>query len=163
LHLTLDANRTGPMYELSTASHTEWTWHSTHQQGTTLPAPWNCSDATPGTDCAVEPLMTVGYTVNNMDDYGIVSPEIAQGVDLTFGHIDGAASSAITDATVQYSTDDGATWQNATVTSTGNGTYHAGYVIDAIGGTEFVSLKVTAHDAAGGALTETTTRAYKLD
>ncbi|HJP79638.1 MAG TPA: hypothetical protein VJ914_35530 [Pseudonocardiaceae bacterium] len=161
LHLTLDATRTGPMYALSTASHTEWTWPSTHQQGTALPAPWTCSDRSQGTDCSVEPLLSAGYHVDNLDLTGTVSREVAQGVDLTFGHIAGATASPITGATVRYSTDDGATWQNATVTSTGNGGYHAAYVINAFNAA-YVSLKVTAHDAAGGAITETTTRAYRL-
>lgn len=163
LHLSLDANRTGPMYALSTASHTEWTWPSTHQSGTTLPAPWSCSDQAPSSDCSVEPLMTVGYNVNNTDLTGtIFYTGLAQGVDLTFGHIDGAASAAISDAALQYSTDDGKTWQNATVTNTAPGKYHASYVINTLDDT-YVSLKTTAHDAAGGAITETITRAYELN
>jgi hypothetical protein len=163
LHLSLDANRTGPMYALSTASHTEWTWPSTHQSGTTVPAPWSCSDQAPSSDCSVEPLMTVGYNVNNTDLTGtIFYTGLAQGVDLTFGHIDGAASAAISDAALQYSTDDGKTWQNATVTNTAPGKYHASYVINTLDDT-YVSLKTTAHDAAGGAITETITRAYELN
>jgi hypothetical protein len=164
LHLTLNANRTGPMYALSTASDTEWTWPSTHQQGTTLPAPWACDDQAPGSNCSVEPLMTVGYDVDNMDLTGTVSSGLAQGVGLTFGHIAGATTdAAISDATVQYSTDDGATWHNATVAGSGSGKYHASYVIDQTVADTYVSLKVTAHDAAGGAITDTITRAYVLN
>ena len=163
LRLTLDASRTGPMYALSTATHTEWTWPSTHQQGTSLPAPRTCSDQTQSTDCSVEPMMTVGYHIDNMDLNGIVSSGVAQGVDLTFGHIDGAANSAISDAFLQYSTDDGRTWQNATVTNTAPGRYHASYVIDSLTADTYVSLKTTAHDATGGALTESITRAYVLN
>ena len=151
------------MYALSTATHTEWTWPSAHQNGTTLPAPWNCSDTAPGTNCSVEPLMTVGYNIDNIDLTGTnYYTGAAQGVDLTFGHIDGAANSAISDAALQYSTDDGRTWQNATVTNTAPGKYHASYVINTLAD-GYVSLKVTARDATGGAITETTTRAYELN
>jgi hypothetical protein len=164
LHLSLDASRTGPMYALSTASHTEWTWPSTHQSGTTVPAPWTCSDQSQSTDCSVEPLMTVGYNIDNLDLTGTAPAYLGQGVDLTFGHIDGSASNAaISDATLQYSTDDGKTWQNATVTNTAPGKYHASYVIGTITPDTYVSLKVTAHDATGSAITETITRAYVLN
>jgi hypothetical protein len=162
LHLTVDANRTGPMYTLGTATHTEWTWPSTHEEGSTLTAPWQCSDQAPGTNCSVEPLMTVGYDVNNMDTTGTVPSYLPQGIDLTFGHLDRAATSAITDAALQFSTDDGATWQNATVSPSGNGKFHASFVVDATAPGELVTLKATAHDAAGGAITETLTRAYAL-
>ncbi|MFI9383519.1 hypothetical protein [Kutzneria sp. NPDC052558] len=162
LHLTVDANRTGPMYTLGTATHTEWTWPSAHQEGGSLPAPWLCSSQGSDTKCAVEPLMTVAYDVSNMDLTGAVSPSLTQGVDLTFGHLDQAAVSAITDASVQFSTDDGATWQDATVSATGNGKFHASFVVNATRPDELVTLRTTAHDAAGGAITETLTRAYAL-
>lgn len=163
MELMLDANRTGPMYALSTSTHTRWTWRSAHQQGTTLPAPWTCSDSgLPANDCAVEPLMNVEYGIDNIDGFGVANGEAAQGVGLTFGHIDGAATSVITGATVQYSTDDGATWHDATVTGTGAGHYHASYVIDELHSGTFVSLKVTAQDAAGGSISESITRAYQL-
>jgi len=160
LRLTLDANRTGPMYRLGTATHTEWTWRSTHQQGTTLPAPWQCSEQAAGDNCAVEPMMTVSYDVNNMDTTGTVPSDLTQGIDLTFGHLD--LGSAITDAALQYSTDDGASWQNGSVSPSGNGKFHASFVVNATAPGEYVTLKVTAHDAAGGAITETLTRAYVL-
>lgn len=60
--------------------------------------------------------------------------------------------------TVQYSTNDGATWQNATVTGSGNN--RTATVTNPSSG--FVSLRVTATDWAGYSVTQTTIRAYKI-
>jgi subtilisin family serine protease len=60
--------------------------------------------------------------------------------------------------TVQYSTNDGATWQNATVTGLGNN--RTATVTNPASG--FVSLRVTATDFAGNSVTQTTIRAYQI-
>jgi hypothetical protein len=84
------------------------------------------------------------------------APAGAQAVGLTIGHQELGATPAITSASAAVSFDDGATWQPASVAGSG-GTRSA--VFDAPAGS-YVSLRVTAHDAAGGSITETIKRAY---
>jgi hypothetical protein len=163
LGLTIDAGRTGPMYRQSTASHTEWTWKSQHVEGVTLPNALYCArgDNGPDRSCAVEPLLTLGYAVGGLrlDGSTVSGP---QGLDLTVGHLQQSTASAITGATVQYSTD-GTSWQDATVTARGGGVFHADFTAttETFRGTD-VSLRVTASDAAGATIAETVTAAYHV-
>ncbi len=163
LGLTVDAGRTGPMYHQSTASHTEWTWKSRHVEGATLPPALYCARGDDGPDrsCAVEPLLTVGYTVGGLrpDGSTLSGP---QSLDLTVGHLQQSAASPAAGATVQFSTD-GTTWQDATVSPRGDGVFHADFTAatEAFRGTD-VSLRVTASDAAGATIAETITAAYHV-
>ena len=63
---------------------------------------------------------------------------------------------AVTGVTAQYSLDNGATWRQATVTGAG-GAWTLAFGAPA---GSYVSLKVSAADAAGGKLTETVIRAF---
>ncbi|MBV9843888.1 MAG: hypothetical protein JOZ47_02275 [Kutzneria sp.] len=164
--LVLDATRTGPMYTQSTRSHTEWTWTSTHQQGSTLPDAFVCAPRRPGVppdrSCAVEPLLTLGYDVQGMSFAGGVGNG-AQGVDVTVGHLQQSTASPITGASLRYSTDDGKTWLDATTTSTGDGTFHAAFDASAPDyHGAYLSLRTTATDSAGSRIDETLVDAYRL-
>ncbi|WP_344312292.1 hypothetical protein [Fodinicola feengrottensis] len=159
IRMVLDATREGPAYKLSTQSHTEWTWRSQHQTGPTLPAGYRCAlgDQPPDNNCAVEPLMTVQTTIGGMSVHGTVAGG-RQVVDVQLGHLPTAKPAAITGATVDFSTDDGKTWRPATVRSLGGGKFTACYTAT----TGFVTLRESGTDAAGGAISETVTRAYQL-
>lgn len=61
--------------------------------------------------------------------------------------------------TVQYSTDDGATWQAATMS--GSGTSRTATLTHP-NITGFVSLRATATDFAGNSVSQTTIRAYRI-
>ncbi|MET8849522.1 hypothetical protein [Amycolatopsis sp. NPDC004625] len=163
LGLTVDAGRTGPMYHQSTASHTEWTWKSQHVEGGRLPPALYCARGDDGPDraCAVEPLLTLQYAVGGLRPDGS-TPSGPQSLDLTVGHLQQSTPSAVTGATVQYSTD-GTTWLDATVTARGDGVFHAAFpaTTEAFRGTD-VSLRVTASDAAGATITESVTAAYHV-
>ncbi|WP_370946862.1 hypothetical protein AB5J62_04620 [Amycolatopsis sp. cg5] len=159
--LSLDASRIGPMYTLATTSHTEWTWKSQHVDGATLPGAFVCTSGTQDRACAVEPLLTLGYSVGNLSLAGRTQAG-PQYVDLTVGHLQQATASAITSVTTQFSLDDGATWADAATTGQ-DGKFRAAFTAsfpDFRGG--FVSLRVTARDEAGGAITETITRAFQV-
>ncbi|MEV4315891.1 hypothetical protein [Actinocrispum sp. NPDC049592] len=167
--LTLDATREGPMYVQSTGSHTEWTWKSGHVAGATLPKGLYCEwfkGEPPTRDCSVEPLMTLTYALGDLDVNGMTHGG-PQTLDLTVGHLQSVAGSAITGATVQYSID-GGDWQDASVTalsneSPGNGSYRAAFTAFSPNfGGSLVSLRVTATDAAGGQIAETITNAYRI-
>lgn len=164
LGLTLDAGRSGPMYLQSTATHTEWTWKSGHVGDAQLPPALACrllKFEPPDRACAVEPLLTLGYAVGSLRPDGSTLPG-PQGLDLTVGHLQQTAASAVTGATVQYSTD-GTTWQDATVTAQAGGVFHAAFTatLNDFRGA-YVSLRVTASDAAGATISETITRAYHV-
>ncbi|MFL6074494.1 MAG: hypothetical protein ACJ73S_13960 [Mycobacteriales bacterium] len=161
VRLVLDAGRGGPNYPLSTATHTEWTWRSAHTSGRTLAAPLACEPnkgGPPDRDCAAEPLLTLSYAVDRLAVDGSAAGG-RQGLDLTVGHLQQAAGGPVTGATVQYSTDDGATWHDTTVTRCGGGTFRASFTA---AGPGYVSLRVHAADGAGGEITETVQRAYRL-
>jgi hypothetical protein len=162
VRLVLDATRDGPMYSLSTGSHTEWTWRSAHQQGSTLPQGLVCRfnrGGPPDRDCAVEPLLTLAYAVDGMRVDGSV-PAGVQGLNLTVGHLQQASAAPVTGATVEYSLDDGATWRKTAVRPRVDGTFRAASATPGAG--RYVSLRVTAADGAGGRISETVRRAYRL-
>jgi hypothetical protein len=165
LELTLDATREGPMYLMSTTSHTEWTWKSQHVEGRTLPAPYACEQSNggqPPRDCATEPLLTLQYSIGGLNLNGVAA-QGPQSVDLTVGHIQPAAASDVTGATLQFSLDNGATWQDAAVAGQANGAFRATF--DAAGPTSRgvdVALRVTATDADGGRISETLLHAYRI-
>jgi len=100
--------------------------------------------ATPGSTPAV---LDVGYAVRGLDLRGTV-PRTTR-VTVTAG--------AVTGARLWWSADDGATWHRVPL-DTRHGA-HTG-VVRAPRGTEHVSLRVEARDAAGGTVRQTVTRAY---
>jgi len=160
VRLVLDASRTAPIYPLSTASRTVWTWRSAHEAGARLPAGWGCVLGRYGTAtghaCAVQPMMTLAYAVRGLSLAGSAPPG-RQVVHVTAGHLQLATAAAVTRAAVSVSFDGGKTWRRAKVTGHG-GSYAAAFRAPA-GVT--VSLRSSAADAAGGAVTETILNAYQ--
>jgi hypothetical protein len=59
---------------------------------------------------------------------------------------------------MRVSFDGGKTWRPATVTALGGGRFRAAFTAPA---GAFVTMRVTAADAAGGSVTETIFRAYQ--
>ncbi len=75
----------------------------------------------------------------------------------------GATPSAVTVNSVEFSDDDGATWQPATVAKDGDNNWQACLTNPtADHGTGFVSLRIKATNALGNQLEQTTIRAYGL-
>lgn len=68
-------------------------------------------------------------------------------------------ASGLNTVTVQYSTNDGATWSNATVTGSGATRTVTVTHPDTTG---FVSIRATATDFAGNAVQQTVIRAYRI-
>ena len=98
IRFTLDASITGARYPLSPASHTVWTWPSSHEASATVPRGWACrwvGAAAPhlrGRDCAAEPMMTLGYRVAGLALDGS-APAGRQAITLTVGHLQLAGGS----------------------------------------------------------------------
>jgi len=162
VRFTLAAARTGKPYRLSTASRTVWTWRSAHETGATLPPNWYCYNPPPGLikylprHCAVEPMMTLRYQVAGMALNGS-APAGRQVLTVTTGHLQLAKAASVTGASVQVSFDGGKTWHRASVTALGGERFRAEFTAPA---STDITLRTTAHDAAGGSITETITRAY---
>ena len=162
IKLTLNAFLHGSDFPLSAASQTVWTWPSAYQPAATLPRGWYCTE-NPDTgartyDCAVQPLMTLEYGVPGMALDGSV-PAGSQVLNLTVGHLQLAKAAKVTGAQVSVSFDGGQTWQPAQVTSAGPGQFRAAFTAPA---GQDVTLRTSATDAAGGAITETITNAYRV-
>jgi hypothetical protein len=160
VRFVLTASRASAPYPLSATSHDVWTWHTSPQPGATIPAPWLCDfavgPAAKDRQCAVQPMITLGYHVAGLGLDGATSPG-KQSVVITAGHIQLAPRIPVATASVQVSIDGGKTWQPAEVTSQGAGRFLASFT--AAGGAA-VSLRVTARDSAGNGLTETILGAY---
>ncbi len=159
IRFVLDAATWGADYPLSPSSQTVWTWPTAAEPHAEVPASWYCGFTASFNlqrQCAVQPLLTLSYQVQGLSLIGLTAPG-PQEIDVSVGHVQLAAQSAITGASAQYSLNDGQSWQAASVSSTGAGQFQIGF--DAPAGVD-VTLRFTAKDAAGGSITETVVRAY---
>lgn len=138
----------------STQTTLDETFVSSATSGGSLPAKWNCS-ATGAGACRVLPLLQVHVPLPETLDGRL--PVGRSTVPFTVEHVQGAVASAIRSAGLATSTD-GRTWTAAPVTALGSGRFAAAVTNPRAGAA--VSLRVTATDAAGGSLTQTTTDAY---
>jgi hypothetical protein len=161
IKFVLSASRASAQYHLSATSRDVWTWHSRPEPGATIPAPWLCNFA-PGPAsrdrrCAVQPMMTLRYSVAGLGIDGAAKPG-NQAITITAGHIQLAPQVPVTQAGVQVSFDGGKTWQPAQVRPLGSGRFRATFTAPP---SAEVSLRSTADDLAGNGLTETILNAYQ--
>jgi hypothetical protein len=105
----------------------------------------------------MQPMMTLGYRVARLA-LNETAPPGRQAFGLTVGHGPLTHAARITGATVQVSFDNGRTWHDAALSGRA-GHYTASYT--AAAGRD-VTLRISAADAAGGRITETITRAYRI-
>ena len=102
-------------------------------------------------------MMTLRYAVRGLSLAGM-APAGRQVVDLTAGHLQLVKPIAVSKVTMAVSVDGGKTWRQARVTGH-DGRYRA--VFGAPAGA-YVMTRTAARDAAGGSVTETITRAYRV-
>ena len=159
IQFSLSTAESARLNPLSTASRTVWTWRSARVSGIRLlPPGWTCQPgAIADRACAVQPLMTLRYSVVGLGLNGAAAPG-QQVVNILVGHLQLARAAKITGARVSVSFDHGKTWLAARMTGSG-GRYAA--VFRAPPGAQ-VTLRTSASDAAGGAITETITNAYQV-
>jgi hypothetical protein len=125
---------------------------------TTVSAVWSFnSDSVDPNSILRLPLWSVTFKPNLNATNNAPAGSFA--IPLTAVSQPGSPVAGINTITVQYSTNDGATWQNATVT--GSGVNRTATVTNP-GTTGFVSLRATATDFAGNSVTQTTIRAYRV-
>lgn len=142
--MLLESTPDDPAYRLSTSVTGEWEFHAR-------------SDVADG---ALPPLLDTTWDVRGLDPSG--SAPGTTRVRVEVGYQDGAYdTSSVEGARLWWSADDGDTWHRAGVTRAGDGVYDA--TVKAAPGSEHVSLKVEAWDAAGGSVAKTVVRAYAVD
>ncbi|WP_328608831.1 hypothetical protein OG943_06840 [Amycolatopsis sp. NBC_00345] len=129
---------------------------------TPLPGPHTCQAADPAQPCQVLGALTVDYDLDA--DLTTTSDAPFQVLGLHVGHVaySGAgARSPITSVTVSVSFDNGVTWKPAQVAGA-LGEYAAVWRNPAEAAGTSPSLKVTARDKAGNAISQTITNAYTI-
>jgi subtilisin family serine protease len=137
--LRSDVARSTPWWELSTRVSTEWEFTSAFAD-----------------DRVVLPLLQI--------DYGLTLDDRNRGdrrevLRLSASHQGGSAPSEVTDLRLWASPDDGETWTPVDVAA-GDGGFTA--TVRVPRGTEHVSLRAEARDAAGSQVSETVIRAYAV-
>jgi len=161
IKFVLSTSRASAQYHLSATSRDVWTWHSQPEPDATIPAPWLCDFAPvpPAKDrhCAVQPMMTLGYSVAGLGPDGATKPG-RQAITITAGHIQLAPRTRVTKAGVQVSFDGGKTWTQAKAHPLGGARFGVTFTAPA---SAQVSLRSTARDSAGNGLTETILGAYQ--
>jgi hypothetical protein len=161
IKFALTASRASALYHLSATSDDVWTWHSRPQPAAHIPGLWFCSIAVVAPSqvrhCAVQPMITFRYHVAGVARNGATRPG-HQAITLTAAHIQLAPQIPVTRAGVQVSFNSGKTWTRAKVALLGGGRFTVTFTAPP---SAQVSLRSTARDPAGNALTETILRAYQ--
>jgi hypothetical protein len=136
--LVSDAAKTGPEWPLSIRTRAEWTFATT-----------------PSGDRTALPLLDVRFDLP-LDGHNSAPATGISGF-VSAAHQEGAARVPVRRMTVDVSYDDGASWQPVKVAADGSR-----WKVNVPGGTGFASLRATAADTAGNAVTETVIRAYRV-
>jgi hypothetical protein len=150
----------GALFRLGSRVDTEWNFQS--RRSTVLPQPgFVCLGE--GKTCAFQPLIQLDY------DLGLdQSNQAAAGTSHTFTiraaeHSGARDGGPVVNLSVSYSTDEGVTWQQATVSPQGNGGWSVSAGLPPLASTSgFVWLRTEARDSAGNTVRQTVQRAYAL-
>lgn len=151
------AQRGGPsvaLFRFATRTETTWEFTSRRPVGE-VPGGYGCAEP-----CAVQPLiqldLRLGLDLNNEAPVGRPFQFM-----LNAGHRPGADDAAeLVNAIVSYSTDEGVSWRQATVTKAGTGRYLVTVANPATG--RYVWLTTRAWDTRGNWVEQTVQRAYAL-
>jgi hypothetical protein len=125
---------------------------------TSISAAWTFRSAEAGETPVRLPLSTVRFSPR-VDDNNVAPAGRAFAIPVTVERTTGSAAKANRTLTVEFSTDDGRTWQPATVRGTGD---HRTAQVTNPAGAGFVSLRANATDAAGNTAAVTVLRAYAV-
>jgi hypothetical protein len=138
--LRCTASRVVPWSALGTAADVTWTF------------------ADPGAAAGAVPGVFVLRARGRVDDLDRAPATRAYPLALSVARQPGAAAAALTALRVEMSTDDGATWR---AVPTGHGAT-GGVAVLSQPAPGFVSLRISAADAAGDTVTQTVVRAYQV-
>jgi len=152
-----DVTRRWSRFAHSTDSTTDLTFVSAAGQGGRLPAGWQCTYFDAGA-CRTLPMLRIQMPLPT-DLMGTL-PLGVSAARFSVTHVPGAPTSDITAASVQTSVDGGKTWHAAPTTRVGNHRFQVA-LNNSVAGRQ-VSLRISAKDAVGGAITETVLNAYSV-
>ena len=142
--LVLDVTKNQPWWTTSTKASTAWTFRSEHS------------------DRSLLPVMSIDYDLDVALDNTVQAGRAAT-LGLGFRYPKGLAAPKLRDVTLSASYDDGATWTQVPVTTTGTESAKGVLNSPALRNTNgFVTLRVQATDVDGTAVEQTVTRAYRL-
>ncbi|MEV7144336.1 S8 family serine peptidase [Streptomyces tauricus] len=144
--LDLTTSRVSPEWTYGTGTETSWSFRS---------------GSTSGTGAAtVLPLLQVDYDVP-VDAYNAVRSGRTHSVGLSVRAQDGLAVPRGVGVQVETSYDDGRNWSRAEVKGRGHNVFEAAVTKPSrVRGDAYVTLRVTARDAAGNSVRQTVQRAY---
>ncbi|WP_240779674.1 S8 family peptidase [Nonomuraea zeae] len=116
-----------------------------------------------GTSCQVQPAIRLTYELP-LDLLNRAKAQRPFALEVRAGaHSSIRQAPEVKRLKVEYSADDGSTWQQAHVSMNGKGRFAVKLLHPALKeSTGFISLRVTASDTAGGSVTQTVKRAYTL-
>lgn len=159
-----DQTRTADWTDLSTVSHTEWTFDSA-AGGTAVPDRWHCGVATDGEGgelpgCTPVSLLLPRYRLAQRGDG--TEPVGPGALTLTLAHSVGTADAPATSATVSVSFDGGQTWTATALHRRDAHTFRAEWANPASAAGRPVALRITATDTAGRTVTQTVHAAYTV-
>ncbi|SCE51378.1 PA domain-containing protein [Streptomyces sp. DvalAA-14] len=141
--LDLTTSRVSPEWEFATTTATSWSFRS---------------DTT--ADAALLPLLQLDYAVP-VDASQAVRAARSHTIGVTVRAQDGAMAPRGVRVEVQTSWDDGKTWSDAKISGGSHNVFDAAVTRSArVKGDAYVTLRVTARDAAGDAVRQTVQRAY---
>ncbi|GAA3934881.1 S8 family serine peptidase [Actinoplanes auranticolor] len=125
---------------------------------TSVSAAWTFRSATAGETPTRLPLSTVRFSPR-VNELNVAPAGKAFSIPVTVGRTSGSAARPNRTLTAEFSTDDGRTWQPATVRGTGD---RRTVQVTNPAGPGFVSLRANATDAAGNTAAVTVLRAYEV-
>jgi hypothetical protein len=142
----LDVHASRPLYEFSSGIDASWTFPS--------------KPVAPG---LIEPLPLMSVRFNPiLNDRNQAPAGTAFDLPIWLDRVDGNDNPTQVNLSLDVSYDDGATWQRATVQQTPSGWTSRLAQPPAGTGTGYVSLRASAADSAGSAVTQTIIHAYRL-
>ncbi|WP_328726969.1 S8 family peptidase [Streptomyces sp. NBC_00259] len=144
----------GQWYELTSTAHRD---HPEWTLGTHVTDTWRFRSEHTREERPL-PLLDTRYDMAGLDGDNSVPEDRVFTFGLGFGRQAGAHGADVDRVSVQYSTDDGATWRAAKV----RGRDGVRQVTVPALKTGWVSLRVSAEDRSGASVTETVTRAYRV-
>ncbi|MEV5960115.1 hypothetical protein AB0L70_00020 [Kribbella sp. NPDC051952] len=151
-----------PARDETERSETQWTFHSARTDTSTLPAGEICApDRSRG--CSFLPLLFISYDLA-LDTMSRAKAGVPFRIAFGVGAQQNAPAPKGVTATVSASFDDGKTWTSEQPAEAGaNGKFSTTITHPArTDGEQFVSLRVTARDAAGNTVRQTNIHAYAL-
>ena len=156
---TLDRSQVGTF--LSTATTTDVSFVSGASSGPKAPATWYCPADTGAGDVTLLPVLRALVDLNGTTRGSV--PVGSRAFDIEVGYPAGAGASTITSVTVEVAVTGSNAWVSLPVSAgTGAGHYRAALRTKPFEAGRVMDLRVSATDAAGGILHQTTDRAFLI-